>query len=146
MLINCLVKFLQAYCLNFLHMIKEKEIKRGKLSLDMWYFRRVSILTKLIMTLFRYSLHDICINKNQTKSSCQINDWNYGEAFEARSKCFAPVPNHPTRLGLAYFIWKIQSLSRTTYEKSTKLNTVDRNKKREQTERKTRIIQINNDL
>lgn len=77
------------------------------------------------------------MNKNHTKGSCQINDRNYGEVSEARSKCFAPVPNHPARRAeLLHSTWKIQSFSvqlmKTVYAKS---NTMDKSKKREQAER-----------
>jgi len=85
--------------------------------------------------------------KNQAKGNCQINDRNYGEAFEARSKCFAPVPNHPPRRAwrtsrILYGKYKVPliRLTKTVYAKS---NTVDRSKKQERDEKNELI---NNNL
>lgn len=73
------------------------------------------------------------MNKNQVSSSCQINDRNYREAFEARNKRFAPVPNHPARrAGPRVFYMEntkfLIQFMKTVYAKS---NTVDKNKKTE---------------
>lgn len=70
--------------------------------------------------------------KNQAKSNYQINDRNYGEAFEAKSKCFAPVPNHPARRAGPHVFYMenrefVVGHTKTVHAKS---NTVARNKKR----------------